>query len=167
MTDIKTLILEGKCKWAVVHESRKNLNGEEEYSIDIEISQGTLDNLLKAGVSKRRKAKEDAETGEKYLTIRRKKIAKSGKEIPPPIVVGPDKQLFTDKIGNGSKVKVAVELIPYENKFGTGVMTRLAGVQVITHVSYSAGRTTALDLFKDETGGSSTSDAFDDTDGFI
>lgn len=47
------------------------------------------------------------------------------------------------KIGGGSVVKVAVDVVPYLGANGVGISMRLKGVQLITLVEYGAGEVSA------------------------
>lgn len=142
--EIKSVFLQGKAMWAQVLEARPNFDGEPEYSLDLALTDKQIAALHKAGMSKKRKVKEV--DGTNYVTFRRPVKAKSGKDLLPLIVIGRDKAPFGELIGNGSEVKVKLDLIPYSGKFGSGVITRLAAVQVIEHVPY-AKKNSQLDGF--------------------
>jgi len=61
----------------------------------------------------------------------------SGNENSPPACVGLDgKTPFTKLIGNGSICNVQYTLVPWNNKFGSGVTSDFKGIQVLEHVAY-------------------------------
>jgi hypothetical protein len=142
MSDIKSVLLEGKCRWASVQSPKDNFAGDgQEFSIDIECDAQTLADLQEQGLSSKKKLKE-TDDGRTFLTFKRPTMSKQGKELSPVAVVGPDLMPVSELIGNESLVKVKVDLIPYSNKFGTGHVARLVAVQVLDLVAYSAQSST-------------------------
>lgn len=86
------------------------------------------------------KIKED-DNGNPIFRFRRKVNKADGSgENQPPLVCGPGgKDDKWDKlIGNGSICNIQYRAVPYENKFGKGVILDLKGVQVVHHVPYGA-----------------------------
>lgn len=149
MNDITSIFLEGKVKWAKVLKPSPKFDSEDlEYTLDVEVSDATLEELYTTHqMSRRSLAKEDPDTGEKYVTFRRPAKSKAGNELGGPLVVGKNLEPLTDMIGNGSKCKVKLDLIPYSNKFGSGNSVRLNAVQVLEHVHYEP-TTSRLDGFE-------------------
>lgn len=137
MSDITSVFLEGKCRWAVVQSPKDNFAGDgQEFSIDIECTEEQLTKLQAKGLSKKRKLKE-SDDGRTFLTFKRPTHSRQGKELLPLAVVGPDLMPMSELVGNESHVKIKVDLIPYNNKFGTGCVARLAAVQVLELVEFA------------------------------
>lgn len=84
------------------------------------------------------KFKEDDNGNLTFRFKRKVNKADGSGENAPPLVCGPGgkNDIFTQLIGNGSICNIQYRPVPYENKFGKGVVVDLQGVQVITHVPY-------------------------------
>lgn len=154
-TEIQTIFIEGEVMWAKVQTPVKNLNDEMEFSVDVEVTQDQIDKLYTKGMSKKRKAKEH--NGKMFLTIKRPVESRAGKVLPPPRIMDKALNDFDGLLGNGTKAKVKIDLIPYSNKFGEGVVVRLVAIQVLDLVEYktTSNVTDGFDMVGEE-------DAFDD-----
>ena len=88
------------------------------------------------------------------LTFRFKRSVerKDGKgENSPPACVGPNKDVpFTKQIGNGSICNIQYSLVPWNNKFGSGITTDFKGIQVLEHVPYGVQDGEEFDNESDE-----------------
>lgn len=132
MEEIKHIILEGKCMWAHIHQATEDFNRKQIWCIDIEVSDPQISKLKAAGMHANKKIKE--EDGVKYITITRPVVSSRGKDMRSVAVVGKDMMPFTKEVGNGSRVKVKIALIPFNNQYGVGVVLMLEAVQVLDHI---------------------------------
>lgn len=75
--------------------------------------------------------------GTLYFRFKRSVARKDGNgNNEPPTVVDAHKEPFTKMIGNGSICNIKYSLIPWNNKFGSGVTTDFKGIQVVEWVEY-------------------------------
>lgn len=153
--DVEVLKLSGKIFWPVVQKPRAFKNGVPMFSLDLEVDEATVDLLLDKGMVKNTKVRvllEDGSReaiesrsslwrkmeGRKFITLRREAVTKSGKEVPPLVVVDKDGKPLTDLIGNDSTANVIVELFPREHDGVKFSRVRLAAVQVTELVPYES-----------------------------
>lgn len=107
------------------------------------------------------------ENGEKTFRFRRKVERADGKgENKAPLVCGPGGKddLWDKLIGNGSVCNIQFAVLPYKNKFGSGVTCDLKGVQVIEHVPYGAQDGDEFESKDSPQAPTTSSNEFDDDD---
>jgi len=139
---LKRMKFRGKCMYAIVKEPRLNKGkGRVEYSIDIEVTDKDIEEMIKLGVGigkeqfdKRIKTHDGDKS--KYMCFNRPAKSKDEKyDVPPLQLKGPDGKDFDKLVGNGSEVIIWVDI--YESlKFKGKVGARLVAVQVVKHVPY-------------------------------
>ena len=130
------LKLTGTAEWAKVYEGNRDMNEafhgpDGAYTIDVILDKENMDALAASGSRLGPKA---AEGGLKVKFKRLHTHASIPEFGGPPQVVNTEMAEFTDTIGNGSTVEVAVTV--YDTKMGKG--TRLEGVRVIDLVEYES-----------------------------
>ena len=135
MSDIKRMkVMNARVKWAKVIEPAPTFDEDGmEYSLDLELDDKQIAALHKAGMSKKKKIKED-EDGTKYVTFSKPTHSRDGKELVPLKVVGRNKEPFRELLGNGTVVNIILSLLSYKNKFGEGTIVRPEAIQVVDHV---------------------------------
>lgn len=156
--------IKGKCMWAVVQEPKPAYKKPDvlEYSINIQVTDEVIKDLNKLGVEfgeGKLDRKIYTEGNEKYIKLKTPKVTSTGKENSIK-VVGPDKKLFKDLIGNGSEVLVRLVLIDQEK--GDGPLVRFDAVKILKLVEYSEKKFDEdFDTAEDE---EATDKNFDDID---
>jgi len=171
-------ILKGKALWAKVFEPNTRWDAAGVYEITVHVPETEaqemcehLDSLIEEQRKEEIKAKPKAtlstrkpyakatdqdgnETGDIEFKLKEKSqiTTRDGKtfKLKPPLVVDSKRTPMTKDtlIGNGSIVKVAVELKPYCVQSTLGVTMRLKGVQVLQLVEFS----NASAMFNEEEG---------------
>lgn len=135
------LIISGSALWAKVHNPTPPGDYKQVYEIDIVVDKATAKSLHAKGVNIS-KAK-DLESipaglrGQPCVKAKTNYIKRDGSTAEPPRVVDSYKQPMTEEIGNGSKVNVAVTLVPYNKSGNSGIYVALNAVQVTELVAYS------------------------------
>lgn len=139
----KNIVLQGKAKWCKVYKPDEKYK---KYSIELYPDATSWKTLEASGYKP--KVKED-EDGQKFITLRRAADAVDYNKQPlgPPTVVSADGSPTTDLIGNGSSVRVKLQVYSYDNGFGKGVGSRLDGVQVLDLVKYVKPETPPEETF--------------------
>lgn len=153
--DTEVLKLSGRIFWPVVQVPRAFKDGPPMFSLDLEVDEATVDLLLEKGMVKNTKvrvllpdgSRENIESrsnlwrsleGRKFITLRRETVTKSGKEVPPLIVVDKDGKKLTSLVGNDSLANVIVEIFPREHGGVKFSRIRLAAVQVTELVPFES-----------------------------
>lgn len=143
-------IVEGIALWASVQEP--NTTFDPRYSIDLVIDDETKEILEAQGlpIKKAEDVKEASKYGKWVVKFKQPAInKKTGQANPAPIVLDAKKNPFTDLIGNGSRVKVAVNISEWSFGNKKGIAGYLKGVQVLDLVPYSKS---PVDEFEEEDG---------------
>jgi hypothetical protein len=154
MTETKLkFVIEGICKWAKVHQPGTDYNKNPQYSLDlypVDMDAFKKDIIGAHGISQQIKTDAD---GNEYFQFRKKGITADGESLPGPTVVDSKKDVIDSSvlIGNGSRVKVAFSIVPYQLRTGQkGNKILFRGVQVLDLVHYE------VDLGFDEEDGYTT-----------
>ncbi len=154
-TKNEIVVLEGLCKWAnVPPRPAQKIKPEDvktpdhanntSYSIMVECSEDQFRAFKAKKIPPGTLLHEDVDTdgkllsNTKYMRIHGSKV-KGEYEFPDPIVKNSDGTNVTVNIGNGSRVRVAVEIAPNPKKGGH--VLRLRGVQVLELVEWVDTRT--------------------------
>lgn len=164
MSDIKTMFITGKCKWAKIQEPQasKFSKGNRNYSIDVEVTKEDIAKLKKHGIAigdGRFDKKVKKEDGVMYMEFKRPELSSKGKKLDL-LVIDRAMKPIDALVGNGSTVKVKLSIIPY----GEGEATvRLSAVQVIDLVEFGGAVTDGFEVIGDteEDEDSSSSSGFD------
>lgn len=125
----------GLAKWARVFEHNKDVyNGEERYTIDLEMTEAEAQKLKDTGSRLRPKVTKDEVTGNLVYTVKfRRDVTHRIPEFGgTPNVIDAEGNPVTDLIGNGSKI--VIKYCVYDTKMGKG--TRLEAVRVDELVKY-------------------------------
>ena len=130
----ETVKLTGKASWAKIYEGNRDKNeafhGEGgAYTIDVLLEKEELDKLTASGSRLKPRLSDDGIS----IKFKRKHIHPAGIKAlgGPPQVVDAEGNDFSEWLGNGSTVEVAVDV--YDTKMGKG--TRLTGVRVVEFVA--------------------------------
>lgn len=133
MANTKHYYFAGVCKWAMVHRMDEKY---ELYKIDLFMDESSFDTYNESGCTM--KVKEDKESGDSFVTFRRKDqqlIGKDLKHFGKPKVVDKEGVPLTDNVGNGSSVVLKVAVFDTRN----GIGHRLEGVMVTDLVPFEGG----------------------------
>ena len=125
--------------WASVQEP--NTQFEPAWEILCHLSKEQADALIKEAKAVHPKGIKIKKEEDGSLSIRFKRSVerKDGKgENKKPVVVDKKAKPFEDLIGNGSICNIEYSLVPWNNKFGSGITTDLKAVQVLELVPYGA-----------------------------
>lgn len=139
MSKNKTIILKDKeVQWAFVNHTRNKYDStEQEYSIDVILTEAEYAKLKKLGLQKELKNK----NGKTFITFTKNAVSSTGVELIKPSVVDEYGDDYTGAVGNGSIVDVAVSVYEYKpSKFSF----KLEGIMITTLVEYSGNRAAAL-----------------------
>ncbi len=147
---VEKLVLEGRVMYAMVGEPRPSLQGVPQHGLVMEVDSDKIEELFDKGLSRQTKVRSfDEFPGVKFLRFTRDVTTKGGFTLPPLVVLGSDKTTFTKLIGNGSRVKIVVELLERDHpSFGKVTKARLAAVQVLDLIEYSPTEMTAAAVEK-------------------
>ena len=137
MSEVETVELVGFVKWAKLKKAQPNYNQDLEYGLDFSITDEQYKDLMSKGLDKRTKLRPDTETNLSYIKLKQPAFSQDGEALSKPVVVDSEGNNYAGLIGNGSKARVRVALIP--NKKLGGVFARLVGVQVLDLVEYQGG----------------------------
>jgi hypothetical protein len=127
--------LTGECRWAKVQKPDAKYNY---YGLELKPDADSIGTLLAAGLTTIKPSKD----GQGYYAFKRypdKPAWKDGVQIKagkPGVYHAGTVTPFEDDIGNGSKVRIGIEVFPYNNSFGKGVTSRLETIEVLELVEY-------------------------------
>lgn len=127
----KTFYFSGTANWAKVYEPVEayDKTKPKEFTIQVELDEKSYDLFRQSGSQLRPK-----KGTEREFTFRCPSTALIKGEVAhfAPKVVDKNNEDFNEKIGNGSKVDIKVEV--YDTRMGKG--TRLSGVRVVEYIPY-------------------------------
>lgn len=132
----------GTAMWARVFDP--DTRYEPCWKIDVVLTDAEAQKLKDVGIKVKRN-----DDGNYQYKFKRKVTGAKGQANRQPIVVGPDKEPFTQLIGNGSKVCVIYKVYEWKNNFGKGVGADLDKIMVLEHVPYGDGTTQKDEDFDD------------------
>lgn len=119
----------GKVKWAKVYEHNRN----EWNKNTVNFYPGSKKDRDQLSEFKFRANPKVDEDGEIFWILNRRN---PDPYAPGPLEILKDGKPFDKLIGNGSTVKVTIEVYPFDNKFGKGHGHRLNRVEVVDWVEY-------------------------------
>lgn len=148
ITDKRTLTVTGTAFYAKVQSPDKQYNM---FAVDLVVDEKTSDKLKELGAKpatsdgllKRHEGHPDSDV----YKFKRRVVTKDGTHLSPPEVVDSKGRPTKKLVGNGSKVKLNVTLMPYTYNSKKGVSLYLNGLQVLDLVEYNTGP-----MFKEEAG---------------
>jgi hypothetical protein len=144
---LTTVLLEGTGTWLSILKPKTKYDGEgTEYSANIDATDSDVEELnTRTGLTRELKYPKSGE-GSGFLTFKANGEFADGNPTPPISVFDSNMQPVTEEVGNGSKVRLQVNITPYTFKKKTGLSARLVAVQVLEHIPF-ARRGVNLDLF--------------------
>lgn len=148
------LIIEGTALWAKLHKPSAPGDYKQMYEIDIVVDDETAKTLhakgIKIGRAKNLESIPEELHGKPTVKAKSNYMKADGTTNGPIRTVdSTGKNKVTADVGNGSTVRVATTLVPYNRSGNTGIFVALNAVQVINLIEYSGGS----DLFDAVDGG--------------
>ena len=134
MSKNKTITLKDKeVQWAVVNHTHNKFDStEQEYSIDVILTEAEYAKLKKLGLQKELKNKND----KTFVTFQKNVLSSQGKELIKPPVFDKYGQPFEGSVGNGSICDVRISVFEYKpSKFSF----KYDGLMVKDLVEFSEG----------------------------
>jgi len=134
MSKNKTITLKDKeVQWAFVNHTRNKFDStEQEYSIDVVLTEAEFNKLKKLGLQKGLKEKE----GKTFVTFQKNVLSAQGKELIKPPVFNKYGQPHEGAVGNGSICDVRISVFEYKpSKFSF----KYDGLMVKDLVEFSGG----------------------------
>jgi len=122
----------GSAMWCKVYEP--DTKYAPMWKLDLVLTDAEAQKLKDVGIKVKRN-----DDGNYQYKFKRKVTGAKGQSNRPPVVVGPDKEPFTQLVGNGSKVCIIYKVYEWKNNFGKGVGADLDKIMVLEHIPYSAG----------------------------
>ena len=121
MTDMT--VLEGTINWARLNTPGESYDGDPQWELTLVVTKDVADGWTTSGYQKT--TKQDKE-GNFIIKLKKPKMTAAGKEQKPPKVRHVEGYVLDgDTVGNGSKGRVQVALIPYNYKGKDGITPRL------------------------------------------
>src|SRR5262245_56436121 len=124
-----TIYLTGECRWAKVQKPDSKYHY---YGLELKPDTESAGALLASGLTTLKPSKD----GMGFYSFKRypdKPAWKDGvqQKAGPPGVLDSTGAPFSEAIGNGSRVRIGIEVFPYNNTYGKGVTSRLETIQVL------------------------------------
>lgn len=134
MSKSKTITLKDKeVQWAFVNHTRNKYDSaEQEYSIDVILTEAEYSKLKKLGLQKSLREKE----GKTFVTFQKNVLSAAGKELIKPPVFDKYGRPFEGSVGNGSVCDVRISVFEYKpSKFSF----KYDGLMIKDLVEFSGG----------------------------